>query len=75
MASEEPRRGLLLLGVVLIAGKCVLQALRAAGSLSYCYPLPEKRPAPGEPSLTIVERLTWTGLQWHLGRQKRSKLP
>jgi hypothetical protein len=78
MASEESRRGLLLLGVLLIAGNCVLQALRAAGSISYCYPLEEKRPAPGEPSLTVLERLAWTGLQWRLSRQKpspRSKLP
>jgi hypothetical protein len=75
MVSEEPRRGrLLMLGLLLMAGKCVVKSLRAAGSMSYCYPWPEKRPQPGpaprEPSLRVAERLTWIGLQWHLDRQE-----
>ena len=83
MVEEEEGKEtrVLLLGLLLSAGRYLLIGLGAASL--WCIPDPNAGrppesesesgrpgPAPPEPSLTLAERLTWRGLQWHLARKK-----
>lgn len=81
MAEEEAggkRIRFLLLGLLLTAGRHLMVGLGTASL--WCIPDPEAGrepapappgPAPPEPSLTLAERLTWRGLQWHLARRRQ----
>jgi len=70
--SEESTLLLRLLGALRLVGRELLEGIRTSG-FSACGLRPPawdelEQPQPG---LTLAEELTWSGLQWRLGRQRR----
>lgn len=71
MAEEKTLR-VQLLGATILLGRFFLVSIQMTGFCMCGLQPPVMEQDPGLPklSLTLTERLTWSGLQWRLGRQK-----
>jgi hypothetical protein len=72
MAEEKTLR-LQMIGALILLGRFLMESVQAAGLCMWGVRLPvadDPGAALPRPSLTAAEQLTWSGLQWRLGRQK-----